>query len=866
MSTTGLINVLIGGNADNFYKAIGGVQKKLQTVSKDLDRISKDISMKVSLPLIALGGIAVDQFAGVEKGLREVNSLFGLTGEAAETNFGKLNKGVIELSKELGILQADIVPALYDAISAGVPVDNVMEFLRVAGKSAIGGVTDINTAVDGLSTTINAFNLDFEQTGEVSDSIFAAIQGGKTTFDDMSKSLFNVAPAAAAANVSFKEVNAAIATLTASGVPTSVATTQIRAALTGLQRPSADLDKIFQKLGFTNAQTAIKSKGLGFALDAVKKASNGNNGELQTLLGSVEAVAAANIIAGTGAGKFADEMLRQSNSAGAAALAADEVNKSFSRQYEDTKVQLNNLLLQIGTNLAPIVSEFNKVLQMIIGTFSNMNPVVAKVVTVLGVILAVVPPLIVAFGQIIKIVTSSIASIKVLLPLLGGISAPVLAIAVAVGAAVYLIIRYWDEIKAYFTSGGGTVFLDSLKELWDKTFTKLKNIISDVTEFTKELWSKYGEDIKDIFGSLFGVIMSQIDNILSVLGLAIRGITTYIQTVLKIIRGDFKGAFEGIKNYLIDVFGTMLGTVINSMNAILEVAGTVADKLGFDTISNGINTAKAMLDKFGEGLKTTAKESEKLNETLSEIPVNTTVEKDKDNGGGSGSGLGNRIKKDIIEPIKMIKTEFDLTTQFAGTKIKELVENMGQFSTVLVESVSFAKFSLGEYMTYLHEFHNSTYLAIEGLFAIGDGIQQVFQNLAMTGKLSFDALFDSLKRMVAQLVSAIIAAAILSTLIKGLGLGSAATSFKSLSSMFSGGMLNFGGSRANGGDVNMGMAYNVGERGREVFVPNQNGSIISTHALAAMGSDGGTRTTEFKIRRNDLVAVLASDDKFKQRF
>lgn len=50
--------------------------------------------------------------------------------------------------------------------------------------------------------------------------------------------------------------------------------------------------------------------------------------------------------------------------------------------------------------------------------------------------------------------------------------------------------------------------------------------------------------------------------------------------------------------------------------------------------------------------------------------------------------------------------------------------------------------------------------------------------------------------------------------------------------------LGFGGFRAGGGSVDAGTAYMVGERGRELFVPNTAGRIISNRDMANMGSNG----------------------------
>jgi TP901 family phage tail tape measure protein len=349
------INILSNFNGAGFDKLTREL-KRLETPIEKLGAITRSLAPAA---IIGLGALAVGANKSVTEandlavGLREVVTLTGLTGHAAEVTFGNFSSLVADLSNEFGIAQSVLTGGLYQALSAGVPTGNALEFMQVASTAAIAGVTDVETAVDGLTTIINAFGLDTGQAQAVADSMFASVKGGKTTFEELSASLFNVGPAAAAAGVSFTEVNAAIATMTAAGVPTAQATTQIRAAMVGLQRPTKELDAIFKGLGYESAQLAIENEGLGFALDAVKTASNGSNGTLQTLLGSVEAVAAVNILAGTGAGKFADELERQNNAAGSVQDAFDEIDKS--RVLERQAIAFQNMGIAIGNVLIPVM-------------------------------------------------------------------------------------------------------------------------------------------------------------------------------------------------------------------------------------------------------------------------------------------------------------------------------------------------------------------------------------------------------------------------------------------------------------------------------------------------------------------------------
>jgi TP901 family phage tail tape measure protein len=239
--------VKLGDVASGQSKSISDSMKSL---GDGMVNAGGKLTTHLTLPILGVGAVAIKMASDVDNALREVNTLLGETGAVGEANFKQLQSGVADLSTEVGIAQLALTEGLYQAISAGVPKENAFTFMEVAAKASIAGVTDVNTAVDGLTTVINAFGMDTSDAQVVADSMFAAVKGGKTTFDELSESLFQIAPAAAAANVGMDEVNAGIATLTSAGVPTSVAATQMRAALVGLQRPSEDMTKIFNNLGY----------------------------------------------------------------------------------------------------------------------------------------------------------------------------------------------------------------------------------------------------------------------------------------------------------------------------------------------------------------------------------------------------------------------------------------------------------------------------------------------------------------------------------------------------------------------------------------------------------------------------------------
>ena len=85
--------------------------------------------------------------------------------------------------------------------------------------------------------------------------MFTAVRLGKTDFEQLSSSLFQVAPIAASLGVDFQDVTAALANLTAQGTPTRVASTQMKASLSELGKEGTKADKAFREIagvGFTD--------------------------------------------------------------------------------------------------------------------------------------------------------------------------------------------------------------------------------------------------------------------------------------------------------------------------------------------------------------------------------------------------------------------------------------------------------------------------------------------------------------------------------------------------------------------------------------------------------------------------------------
>ena len=334
-----------------------GVFKKL---GKTLGKFAKVAAVGVGALGVATAGAtvaAVKMATSYETAMREVATL-GVPAEQMEV----LEKGVLDLSRRLGVDAVEATGALYQAISAGVPPENALAFLETASKAAIAGVTDAETAVDGISTVINAFASQNITAAEAADLMFATVKAGKTNFEELSASIANVAPLANATGVSFGEVSAALATLTASGTATAVATTQIRSAIQSLTKPSAELTAIFEEAGFASGELAVRQIGFAKAGELVSKATGGSVAEMTKLLGSIEGVQGVLGVTGAQADAFARNMQGMEDSAGAADAAFATMSQSFGFQMGRVREAFKTGFIEVGLLILPVLTPIAEML------------------------------------------------------------------------------------------------------------------------------------------------------------------------------------------------------------------------------------------------------------------------------------------------------------------------------------------------------------------------------------------------------------------------------------------------------------------------------------------------------------------------
>ena len=306
----------------------------------------------------AVGAFAASSVAEFASFQSDMNQVFSLMPQASEAATSAMSDDVRDFSDDMGILTSETVPALYEALSAGVPADNVFEFLETAQQAAVGGATDLQTAVTGISSVVNAYGEEVISAAEASDAMFTAVVAGTTTFEELSRNLADVTPLSAALGVSFGDISAALATMTVQGTRTTVATTQLRALLVELSDSSTIAAQAFEDISGSSFQEFIaQGNNVADALVIMQQAADEAGVPIQEMFGSVEAGIGALSLSGSNLDAFNQNIVAVGQSAGSTQAAYEQMDQGAGRAIERLQVAWHNLKLEVGEGLAPLVED-----------------------------------------------------------------------------------------------------------------------------------------------------------------------------------------------------------------------------------------------------------------------------------------------------------------------------------------------------------------------------------------------------------------------------------------------------------------------------------------------------------------------------
>jgi TP901 family phage tail tape measure protein len=342
-----------GKQAQSLLKAIQGEVKKL---NGSFDQIPKKTG-GIFNTLKGAASSAIGQLAAVTGAAFTLQQAFTTLADQSKAEGALRTLGVdagvatqqfAQLSKELKG-QASVVEltaAAYDVASAGfLKTADQTKILEAATKGAVGGMSDINTVGNAVTSVLNAYGMSADQAAGLVDGFIQTQNDGKIVLAEYAQLIGRLAPIGAAAGVGIKELNAAVATITAQGVAPAAAVTGLAQAISSILKPTAEAQTLAKELGIDFTETGLRSKGLGGFLNEVATATGGSSSKLTQLFGSLDAVKALLPLLSGDMKKFVENILKQDEAAGVATKAFNEMANTLGGALKEVDTAFKNLVV-----------------------------------------------------------------------------------------------------------------------------------------------------------------------------------------------------------------------------------------------------------------------------------------------------------------------------------------------------------------------------------------------------------------------------------------------------------------------------------------------------------------------------------------
>jgi TP901 family phage tail tape measure protein len=518
----------------------------------------------------------VFDFASFDQGMREVFTLLpGISGPV----MAEMTSQVKDFAGEFGVLPNEVIPALYDSLSAGVDRDNVFTFLEDAQRLAKAGATDLATSVDGLTTVLNAYGMEATEAERVSDVLFTAMQAGKTTIGEMSSAMFQVAPIASSFGVSIEDVAAATATLTAQGTPTSVVMTQLKGAISELGKEGTKASKNFQEMSGQTFPEFIASGGsLVDAAELMKRGADELGLSVVDLFGSIEAgqafVGLSNDLETAAANLDATR-----TSAGATAEGFEMMDQGLAATMEKLKARFAVVFLNLGETLAPFVGAVGGALATVLDLFTKI-PAPAQGLVI---IFATLTAGIIGFaGPILR----AIEVFRMLGTTMSVLAAnPVVLVLLGLAAVAFVIYKNWDTVKQLL---GAT---------WDAIQTAARALASSFTA----MWRAVAATVAAVWEAITSTIANAVETIRAVIVAGFEAVRTVVETYLTVYRTIFETMWRAITVVVENVWQAItvvVETAVDTVRTVIETAWNAV----VTVTETAWNTARTVVESIGGGI------------------------------------------------------------------------------------------------------------------------------------------------------------------------------------------------------------------------------------------------------------------------
>lgn len=625
------------------------VGSQIEKFGSLLSGVGRSLSLFVTAPLIALGGLVAKIGSEYETAL----NTFGVVTKATGDEMQRAASVAKELGADLSLPATsakDAAMAMTELGKAGLTATQAMDAAKGVLQLAAAGTMDEARAAEIAANALNSFKLEASETVRIADLLAAAANASSAEVSDIAESMQMASAVFAGAKIPIEDLTAAISLMANAGIKGSDAGTSLKTFIQRLQSPTDAAADSMKALGIQIYDTQGRMESLPNIIGQFETALSGLTDEgrakaLNEIFGA-DAIRAAQILFTEGTEGF-NKIKAAVTESGAAATLANAKMQGLAGAWEGFKSQLETVAIiiyeRIKGPLTTVLQQAAETVGWLGRAFESLSEPAQTAVIVIAAIAAAIGPLLIVVGGVVTAIGGFIGGIASAVAAAGGFAAllstigiallavvgfflqlaPVLVVVAAQVAALYL---------AWQTNFGGIRDLTAtvvayLSAAWDSTMAHLSEITASVTAEVKAFWEANGEDITQAVQSASdklkeiwqGVVAFWQENgetikqyttaaweiVKTVIVTAVRVIGNVIKLALAVINGEWSKAWEATKAIISAVVGGWVSILQNAGSLLLaavRLAFNAAWSIRAWIIDEAIELGKALIQGIINGI------------------------------------------------------------------------------------------------------------------------------------------------------------------------------------------------------------------------------------------------------------------------
>ncbi len=295
--------------------------------------------------IAALGGFSVGRIIRDTANFGESVARLGVVSGATSEQMAALEAQARSLGATTLFTAQQTAEAQTFLAQAGFEANEILSATPGILQLATAASLDLAQAADLASNVLSGFGLEAQELGRVNDVLAATAASSNTNVEQLGQSLSFAAPLARSAGISIEETAAAIGALGDAGLQGSRAGTGLLGVIRQLSNVTPQAETALSSYGLTLADIDVTTRGLQPVLETLGQAGI-SVADSFTIFGS-EANTAAQILAGA-SGRVGDLTGELQNADGTAAEAAETMGSTLAGAIAGLNSAFSESVLQAG--------------------------------------------------------------------------------------------------------------------------------------------------------------------------------------------------------------------------------------------------------------------------------------------------------------------------------------------------------------------------------------------------------------------------------------------------------------------------------------------------------------------------------------